>query len=1603
MRSEHFIVTALPVTAAVDATWHVTAFISPKLFSDEFGDDGQPPQLAEFPLFLDWAETTGRAVFTLWDQLGPMTTVTVPPEDGVVFDASTVWRAVFPPETPVLPNGVPDWRDRDRSTYEVASTVLAMKLLHLMTVISSPGEPPAPSAHPLGPAFEQLVASGEMNNERDTAIDAPPTAREFSERKLNNLLDRIDAGGDGLQIIERMMGAHDDASRAQAATAKAAAGLLATMRRAARYFEPTTATDTATAGPDRRTTPPHELTPPEGEFHARVSGAGDQPALLRALRLAVRLRGEPERLAAARWLAVEVAIDGDATHCRSPRSAVAHPGGDDLVVASAAGDTTLVGGAYALGEAPYGVIDLDPDGSALKQHNYLTGFVRTIAAETNGDDVNAATPALRATGLAVARSGRSDAAHDAVKAQLELETELATDKPVPQSPLLHAHQVSRGMRVEVWDDMTKKWYSLHRRLSTISVDGLPQPITHDFPNEGTLQGTAAHERPAADENGEPQARSDETSKIHIHETVFGWDGWSLSAPRPGKTISRRDEPDERTPTGWRQNEEMVANAGATDRRRPPHPFAFHHHAEPGSLPRLRYGRSYAFRAWAVDLAGETRPHELNPQPLPPAEVALALASKTAHRLFERQRAASSLGTGALSSVIQVATSEGAARRLRALAPQDPAAIDELPARAHAAVLRLGAANRSAATPSRATSGASLLEQVAKTTKPVDVSPLRDLSERTALIAAHVPALGRIASAAVEPAVTAAFRTVTPLLPFLRWDPVPPPALVPLSRYTEGESLRTVVVRTGVALDPATGEPVLSNGQDYLDDIEAAHPGFIDSHGLRAHGRRHVVPPKAAQASAELHGMLDGALADGPGLAEARARVLAWSLRENGSLFSERVVDLDDPFGSGLEQKGIALLHDPGADAASLKTLADLQPGPPPELGQAPAPGQYVVHDTDALRLPYLPDPLAAGLAITFVEAGLSRSIPFPHGSEGFSTAYPGTWPEKEPILLNLVSGSAREAELVGRTLTITLPPGERAKIRLSSSVDPERLDHLAVWSMTQSWFGNSSDRRDEALDGRLWELTPSDGVVLVNATPRPVARPVLIDDPEVVRFPGETVARLAATFTVHGPSTEHLTAEATWTDDIDEIADPEPTTVGGSLVAFTEPVSPTERVVPFDSLHGRDEVPRITVEVPEIGSVTTRMGKHTYPDTKHREVTYRLRAQTRYQEYFAAELRTPKSGATVPGTAAPGVDEAIDDGQSLVSKAFTVHVPNTTVPAAPKVHSVIPLFRWAKEAEPHQPAGRRHTRRAGVRIYLERPWYDTGSGELLAVLLAPDGGDAGQPDAPEWFSQWGNDPIWRGTPVEIRTIRQDDLDHLLRWQGDDERPPRPGRPVTDPVPLRLPGAGERQIVAVGYRPQFHQARRLWYVDVAFDADAAFWPFVRLSVARFQPHSVDGTHLSPHVRLDFVQLPPTRSLSVARTDERTVRVALSGSALSRSLQAPTVEASSKVHTAQPDRSVIVKLQHRADPSAGDLAWSTLVERELPPRGAGIVPPGLAWEGELTADVDIPFRTPLDDDEGASWRVFVEEWEQFPTDPATGDPNGHDYSWERRLVYADEAFL
>ena len=75
---------------------------------------------------------------------------------------------------------------------------------------------------------------------------------------------------------------------------------------------------------------------------------------------------------------------------------------------------------------------------------------------------------------------------------------------------------------------------------------------------------------------------------------------------------------------------------------------------------------------------------------------------------------------------------------------------------------------------------------------------------------------------------------------------------------------------------------------------------------------------------------------------------------------------------------------------------------------------------------------------------------------------------------------------------------------------------------------------------------------------------------------------------------------------------------------------------------------------------------------------YRFRATTRFREYFDPETLAP-----APDPAGP-IDPArpVDDGKSVVGPEITVNVPSSARPAAPIVHSVLPLFRWDEGTDP---------------------------------------------------------------------------------------------------------------------------------------------------------------------------------------------------------------------------------------------------------------------------------------------------------------------------------
>lgn len=55
----------------------------------------------------------------------------------------------------------------------------------------------------------------------------------------------------------------------------------------------------------------------------------------------------------------------------------------------------------------------------------------------------------------------------------------------------------------------------------------------------------------------------------------------------------------------------------------------------------------------------------------------------------------------------------------------------------------------------------------------------------------------------------------------------------------------------------------------------------------------------------------------------------------------------------------------------------------------------------------------------------------------------------------------------------------------------------------------------------------------------------------------------------------------------------------------------------------------------------------------------------------------------------------------------------------------------------------------------------------------------------------------------------------------------------------------------------------------------YYPFIRMALARFQPNSIDDTHLSPVILSDFAQLTPSRVAAITFTDKDRFRIMVSG--------------------------------------------------------------------------------------------------------------------------------
>ena len=1499
---ERFTVVALPYSRNPASKVHVSLFISPQLEAP----GGEAP-LSDSDTFVEWTKALLDAEIVLSNQSGVI--ASQPLLDDLAPDA---WSQVFPPDTPVRSRTKLDWQQRHWRTFSAATVHDTAKFLSAISMAFNPITPGVPDRE-LDPLVQLVNAMVDIPSDINTYTEAGLTERFDSE------VGEFGKGGDILPLsrIEKRLSASRGIERA-----------FLELHRARRFYErPESAMPSRPRPVEGATRDP--VARPDPDFHERVSLLGDHPGVLRRLGLVVDLHVDDLKLLAkSEWLSAKVTV-GATTGL--PSRTACKTAGQSMVTVPRSEE--WLDGRLVVGDAKlFGVLDMDADGAALKTDRFLWTIPRLLQTTENQGEATTAPPAQRTGGFTVVRNSRALETQGRIASQESVGHDILTGA----APLLNTEDVTQGYRVEVLDETVGKWATLHaRRVDAEVLDH--GTVLEDVPDEGFVQTTTASETPGVDD-----------SPVHVHEAMFSWGGWSLSAPRPGKRVRHE------------AGEEIVEDPDIDPD--PITPIVLHSQVEPGTLPRLRYGRSYAFRVWGVDLAGNSRPHDMDPPS--PSQPLINQVAAVVSRLTGR---GAPIG---LDTDLRNVTSASVIKRrnlpdtadvldlndrgpLTGDPTVDSSLLSRLSARRSEAKTRMGRAETLAAVDRASLVGRAFEEMILDGDQPLLAEPIRYDPEITA---GGIDVFEKL-----DPRLAL---TVTELRPFLRWEPVQPPTVVARHGNSAGESLLQLVIRSGVTQDPDTLEIEVVAPEQYAAD----HPG----HKYRPKSERHLVPPKSSQNESELHGAFDDAIGS---LDPAdHKKLLAIAVREAGTLFDVDVPRLDDPNVRD-PQPGIALVNDPGVPPSTLKTLP-LAPGEPP------TPGQYIIHDVNQVRVPYLPDPVAHGISLVFQDAGRDRQLIFPFGTEGFTARYGGNWPERNSFRLLLETAAELEGRLTDHALHIGLPPGDVQRFRLSSSLRREDLDLFGFWRSLPDIIRVNDDVAEAAADGWLWILTPFDKVTLVHAVPRPLEAPTPTTLQAAFRVKGSTNSTLIGGIDVHGPSTEQLTAEADWTEYTDDLSLPGPESAPLNGIGFTTVVRPEEDLAVLAAGLPTDA----RFEVPGFGPVWLHRAVHQWGDTKHRNVTYRFRASTRYREYFEPESLAPAADAP-----------AVDDGQSVIGPEVTLSVPSSARPAAPIVHSVLPLLRWDVGTEPEQPVALRSRRQAGVRIYLERPWYSSGEGELLAVILAPGGFDTG---AENHVSQWGADPIWRGVEVPRRGMFLE-FDNLIRSLGIDTRP-GDARPVAPPVTMPYEAVkGAPQVTVLGYQPQYNEERGLWYVDVAIDPGDKFWPFVRLAVARYQPDSINGCHLSAPVKCDFVQLLPERTASISRTDVRHVRVVVSGAVGTRgggkeTFPPPPLLADEAVRR---NRRVVARLQ-RVDPNIPtDLGWDTVDTVELHVRGSGRTNTEAAWVGELASPVNIPLRKP---GTNAKWRVTIEEWELLKGDPADLGERGPAIT-ERRLIYADEIAL
>jgi hypothetical protein len=652
----------------------------------------------------------------------------------------------------------------------------------------------------------------------------------------------------------------------------------------------------------------------------------------------------------------------------------------------------------------------------------------------------------------------------------------------------------------------------------------------------------------------------------------------------------------------------------------------------------------------------------------------------------------------------------------------------------------------------------------------------------------------------------------------------------------------------------------------------------------------------------------------------------------------------------------------------------------PAQGRAPV---YPVTQQQ-VDIDWLADPMAAGVILT-METMTSFETPWQKGaSHQFSfyfddevtaanagTAYSvDQWKTPRSFRIILVEGNGAPVwNASSRSFTIALPKSAQVLINYACFWRPDDLPAVSGMHACVNKAGVGTQAAQLALRGLHWMFSPWRTIRLVHAVQQPLQAPQFGHNvSQITKDYGNTFIYITTRFSVHGSSTDKVDISANWTEWTDDLTGSGPKQVNNSTHVDTIQVAYTDTMIACV----------IATRIGASGPIVTLKGPiyQAFGDTRHRMIDYIPVATTRYREYFAGLV----AAAAVTKQAFP---------LTQAGAVATLNILSSARPIIPAIEYLLPSFNWGTTTKGNTIT---HIRTGNIRVYVKRPWYSSGDDERLGVVLAPKGANiGGAPSLARYCTAWGMDPVFAAPAL-----------------NNSNYPTRDNFPyAADYDTVRLAEDNNTMVDVAGYAVGYDPDKQLYFFDIPVNILSAYFPFVKLTLARYQRNSlrISGTDvcLSKLVSADWVQVVPARETAIMTNPGKSnFTVTLNGTAPfgtgnSRYLMADNEGTRTRIR---------VQVQNAVIPKSED----ALIAIDAP--GPGTV----VWEKDFDISLSamkngqIQFSTAVQLDRqwaGKPYRVMISEYELHQFDPLRtvqltkiGQPRSNQpVEWSERLVFMD----